>query len=171
MTFAQLSAIFEPVNHQRRIIGFDTFAGFAGIAPEDEKGESEFLNEGALAVDSHDDLLRCIDLFDANRFLNHIPKVSLVRGDINDTLPDFLEKHPHTLVSLLYLDVDIYQPTKVAIENLVPRMPQGAILAFDQLNDENWPGETLAVLETLGVQNLRIQRFPFGSDIAYAVLE
>jgi hypothetical protein len=32
MTWAQLSAIFEPTNHNRRIVGFDTFSGFAGNA-------------------------------------------------------------------------------------------------------------------------------------------
>ena len=37
MSFAQFSAVFEPVNMQRRIIGFDTFAGFPSIAAEDGK--------------------------------------------------------------------------------------------------------------------------------------
>ena len=36
MTFAQLSAIWEPVNLQRRIVGFDTFRGFESVSPEDQ---------------------------------------------------------------------------------------------------------------------------------------
>src|ERR1051326_5467623 len=28
MTWAELSAIYEPVNHVRRIVGFDSFSGF-----------------------------------------------------------------------------------------------------------------------------------------------
>jgi hypothetical protein len=72
---------------------------------------------------------------------------------------------------MLYLDFDVYEPTKVALETFLPRMPKGAILAFDELNQAAWPGETLAVLETVGLRNLRIQRFPYASGLSYAVLE
>ena len=171
MTFAQFSAILEPVNHQRKIVGFDTFSGFVDLSKEDKKGKSEFSKKGGLAVDAYQDLTKCIELYDSNRFIGHIPKVILVKGDINETVPKYLEDNPHTVVSLLYLDVDVFQPTKVAIENFVPRMPKGAIIAFDELNSENWPGETLALFKTLGIKNIRIQRFQFDSYISYAVLD
>jgi len=74
-------------------------------------------------------------------------------------------------VSLLYLDVDIYKPTKIAIEQLVPRMPKGAVIVFDQLNNEGFPGETIAILKTIGINNLRIQRFSFDSFISFAIIE
>ncbi len=73
-------------------------------------------------------------------------------------------------MSLLYLDLDVYEPTKVAIENLLPRMPRGAVIVFDELNAPNWPGETAAVMESVGVRNLSIERFEFDSLISYAVL-
>lgn len=173
MTFAQLSAILEPVNHQRKIIGFDTFSGFTDLSKEDEKGESAHARKGGFTADkrAYEDLKRCIELYDSNRFISHIPKVFLVKGDIRETLPKYLEDNPHTVVSLLYLDMDLFQPTRVAIEHLVPRMPKGAIVAFDELNANNWPGETLAVLETIGIKNLCIQRFPFESFISFAVIE
>ena len=31
LTWAQFSAIYEPYNHTRRIVGFDTFAGFPNL--------------------------------------------------------------------------------------------------------------------------------------------
>lgn len=74
-------------------------------------------------------------------------------------------------MSLLYLDVDIYKPTKIAIEQLVPRMPKGAVIVFDQLNNEGFPGETIAILKTIGINNLRIQRFSFDSFISFAIIE
>jgi len=171
MTWAQLSAILEPVNHQRRIIGFDTFSGFADIADEDRTGTSSYLHQGEYAVDSHEDLQQAIALFDRNRFLSHIPKVELVKGDIGKTLPEFLASHQHTVVSLLYLDFDLFEPTRIALEQLVPRMPKGAIIAFDQLNSSAWPGETLAVMRTLGIRNLRIERCSFESARSFAVLD
>jgi hypothetical protein len=71
----------------------------------------------------------------------------------------------------LYLDFDLYEPTRLALEQFVPRMPKGAVIAFDQLNQRHWPGETRALLDTLGVRSLRLQRFPFQPQISYAVLD
>ena len=171
MTFAQLSAIFEPVNHQRRIIGFDTFEGFGELSAEDSTGKSQHSIPGGLASHAYDDINEGIRLFDANRSISHIPKVHLVKGDARETVPQYIEDNPHTVVSLLYLDMDVYEPTKVAIEQLLPRIPKGGIIAFDELNGFNWPGETLAVLDTIGVSNLKIQRFHFDSAISYAVID
>ena len=36
MTFAQLSSIFEPVNFERKIIGFDTFSGLTKFSKYDK---------------------------------------------------------------------------------------------------------------------------------------
>jgi hypothetical protein len=171
MTFAQLSAILEPVNYQRKIIGFDTFSGFAGLSGNDGKKTSEHSKKGGLAVDAYEDLQKCIELYDSNRFVSHIPKVSLIKGDIKKTVPEYIKNNPHTIISLLYLDADVFEPTKVALENFLPRMPKGAIIAFDELNADTWPGETLAVLETIGIKNIHIQRFPNDSMLSFVVLE
>ena len=73
-------------------------------------------------------------------------------------------------VSLL-LSGCFHDKTKVALENIVPRMPKGAIIGFDEINMKAWPGETEAVLETLGIKNLRIKRSSFSSVSCYAVIE
>ncbi len=171
MTWAQMSAIYEPVNHVRRIIGFDTFAGFPELTPEDEGHNLPFTQKGGLATNAEADLRECIRLFDLNRPLGHIGRVQLVVGDATETIPRFLAANSHLVVALLYLDFDIYKPTKVAIETFVSRMPKGAVIAFDELDQEYWPGETLAVQETLGIRNLRIERFPYTPQISYAVLD
>ena len=168
MAFAQLSAIFEPVNHQGRIFGFDTFSGFPSLSENDRKSESREARKGGCAVDSYEEISRCIRLFDQNRFVGHIPKVELVRGDATKTIPQFIDDNPQLIVRLLYLDFDLYEPTKIAIENFLPRMPKNAIIAFDELNLRDWPGETVAALETLRINNLTLERFPFGSTISFA---
>ena len=168
MAFAQLSAILEPTNHQRKIIGFDTFAGFDDLSREDKGSESREAHPGGFAVDSYEEISRCVALYDANRFVGHIPKVELVRGDALTTIPQYLEENPHLLISLLYLDFDIYKPTRIALEHFSSRMPKGAIIAFDELNLKDWPGETLALLESLDLHTLRLERFPFGSTISFA---
>jgi len=171
MTFAQLSSIFEPVNHTRKIIGFDTFAGFIKLSQNDKGSRSEFAKKGSLGINSYKDLQKCIELYDSNRFLNHIPKIELVKGDARKTIPKYIKQNPHLVVSLLNLDMDIFEPTKVALENFVPRMPKGGIIIFDELNSKDWVGETRAVLKTIGIRNLKIERFSFDSHISYAILD
>ena len=39
-TWATLSSILEPVNHTRKIIGFDTFEGFPSVATQDKSKEA-----------------------------------------------------------------------------------------------------------------------------------
>lgn len=171
MSFAHFSSILEPTNHQRRIIGFDTFSGFPRLAEADAKGESPNLKLGGLAVDAESEINESVKLFDQNRFVGHIPKVELVRGDASKTIPTYVKKNPHLVVSLLYLDFDIYAPTVTALRTFVPRMPKGAVIAFDELNLKDWPGETVAVLNEIGLGRLRIERFPFGSTICFSQLE
>jgi hypothetical protein len=175
LTWAQLSAIYEPYNHVRRIIGFDTFAGFPSFAEEDKPqqgAEIDFAKVGGLAVDGIEaDINRAIELYDLNRPIGHIPRIELVKGDASKTIPKYIEDNRHLVVALLYLDFDLYEPTVAALKAMLPRMPKGAVIAFDELNQKQWPGETLAVLDTIGIQNLRIRRFPFTPQLSYAVLE
>ena len=171
MTWALLSSILEPVNHQRRIIGFDTFAGIPSLSPEDATSTSVRCKRGELAADSYADLQECIRLFDMNRTLNHLGKVQLVKGNIRDAVPQYLQENPHTVVSLLYLDAVVYEPTLVALQHFKPRIPKGGCIAFDELNSKLWHGETIAVLNAIGISNLRIQRFPFDSFLSYAIVE
>lgn len=170
MSWAQLSAILEPYNHQRHIIGFDTFEGFTSLADKDGSENPKFKKAGAWASTSYDDILRCSQIHDITRPMGQIPKVYLVPGDIMETAERFIKENPQTVVSLLYLDVDLYEPTKKMLEVFAPRMVKGSIIAFDQINTQAFPGETLAVDEMLGIRNLEIKRFPFGTSITYAIL-
>jgi len=169
MSWAKLSAILEPENLTRRVYGFDTFEGFPAVSQQDAGRQTPL--RGDLHADSYDELLKLIKEYDADRFLGHLPKVELVRGDIAQTVPAFLAAHPHLVVSLLFLDCDLYESTKVALEHFLSRMPRGAVLAFDELDNPQWPGETLAAMEAVGLRALRLRRLEWDPYIAYAVLE
>ena len=173
MAWAKLSAALEPYALDRRVFGFDTFEGFPSVA---EKDLSQVANDqtkvGGLATsyDVHAELTELIAEFDGNRFLNQLEKVFLVKGDAMKTIPAFAEEHPYVLVSLLFLDFDLYEPTRVALEHFLPRMPKGAILAFDELNNPWWPGETRAALEKFDLNTKTVNRFPFDPNISYIVV-
>lgn len=170
MAWANFSAILEPTNLTRRIYGFDTFEGFPRVDAKD-RNPTRAPIEGELRADIYSELMELVRIFDQNRFLGHVEKVELIKGDAATTIPTFVEQHPHLVVSLMFLDFDLYEPTKVAIEHFLPRMPKGAIVAFDELDNPIWPGETLALLETVGINRLRLQRFDFDPYVGYAVIE
>ena len=170
-SWLQLSAIYEPYNHTRRVIGFDTFDGFPGLSDEDSPITDDPLkSEGAYAFDGLGELSQGVDLYNVNRPIGHIPRSEFVVGDAVVTIPEYVEENPHLVVALLYLDFDLYEPTKAALESLVPRMPKGAVIAFDELNQKQWPGETKALIDTFGINSLRIERSEIVPQVSWAVL-
>jgi hypothetical protein len=171
MTWAQMSATLEPYNYHRTVIGIDTFQGFPAVAAVDGRGE--YARAGAFkeGYDIHTELSRSIAEFDGNRFISQKRKVELVKGDANQTIPRYLADHPHLLVSLLYLDFDLYEPTITALTHLLPRIPKGGIVAFDEVNNPDWPGETRALLEKLDLRRHRLECLEFEPNISFIQLD
>ena len=166
-----LRGIFEPFNRHRKIIGFDTFEGFKGLSSTD--GEKCGCTDGSFSVsDNYENILaKILSIQEDLNPINHLKKYEIVKGDAMQTIPEYFQKHPESLVSLAVFDFDIYKPTKAALEAVKPRLFKGSVLVFDELCDDIFPGETVALRETIGVSNMRIQRFPMTARISYAVLE
>ncbi len=167
MAWAKLSRILDPGNARRHIFGFDTFTGFPPDDAEQPGRVGEFATPGGLT-----EIQRLVDAF--NR--TDVPGVergmiTLVAGDATSTIPQFIEDNPQLVVALLFLDFDLYKPTKVALQHFLPRMPKGAIVAFDELDDPRWPGETMAVMEEMGIRDLELRRLPFDATVCYAHLK
>lgn len=171
MSFAHFASIFEPYHYVRKIIGFDTFEGFVHISDEDKTSKADHLKLGGLKYDSYETLKKSIDLYNMNRALGHIEKIELIKGDISVTLPEYVKSNPSLVVSLLYMDMDLYKPTVDTLKILKDRLPRGAIIAFDELNHSDYPGETIAVMEALGINNLNLRRFDLSSMMSYAVID
>jgi hypothetical protein len=171
MSWAKFSAIIEPSNLTRRIYGFDSFEGFPELSAKDKSNSSKHLKVGDLAANSYEELTGLSEIYDSTRFLGHVPKVNLIKGDAVKTIPKFIDDNPHLMVSLLYLDFDLYEPTKIALESFIPKMTKGSVVAFDELDNPLWPGETQAMIEFCKEYKLRIQRLPFDPYVGYAVIE
>jgi hypothetical protein len=169
MSWAKLSTILEPENLTRRIYGFDSFDGFPTVASKDLTGKGA-AQKGDFQTSSYEELLELLREYDRDRFLGHIPKVELIRGDATQTIPQFLTEHSHLVISLLFIDFDLYQPTRTALEYFLPRMPRGSVIAFDDLDNPMWPGETLALLDSLNLQSFKLHRLEWDPYIGYAVV-
>ena len=170
MAWAKISSILEPYNYHRKVIGFDTFEGFPSIAEIDKENTQATIGMFAEDYGVYEELSACIGEYNENRFINNIDKIELVKGDANITIPQYIENNKHLLVSLLYLDFDIYEPTKTALNHFVPRMGKGSVIAFDEINNEDWPGETMALLESLNIKDCKIESFPFEPNISFIQL-
>jgi hypothetical protein len=172
-SFAAFAEISEPYNFQRRVIGFDTFEGFPSISDKDQTTATAPATRkagGFYVNDDHfDQLQQSVELFDDNRLLNHVPRIELVKGDALETIPSYLEKNPHLVISLLYLDFDLYEPTLKALQLLYDRVVVGGVIALDEVNDPRWPGETAAFLEFFGGKTGRLERMPFEPNASFFI--
>ena len=171
MTWGHLSATLEPYNYHRHIIGFDTFEGFPSISAIDGDKENVRVGNFSENYDIYDELEMCINEYDKNRFINEENKIQLIKGDANKTIPKYVESNKHLIVSLLYLDFDIYEPTVTALNTLLPRIPKGGIIAFDEVNNNQWPGETIALIEQLGLRHNRLECFEYEPNISFIQLD
>jgi hypothetical protein len=60
--------------------------------------------------------------------------LSLVKGDLSETAPQFVLDNPETLFRIIHLSVNIYEPTKAVFESFYPRLTKGGIVAVHGLN-------------------------------------
>jgi hypothetical protein len=158
--FDALRSLHEPLNYSRKIIGFDTFTGFPSVHEKD--GDYGLVEVGGLeTAPGYESYLEEV-LAEREQMapFDHMRKFEVVPGDAVETLREYLERNPHTIVSLAYFDFDIYEPTRACLELLRDHVTKGTVLAFDELNCADFPGETLAVKEVFGLDRYAIRRLP-----------
>lgn len=171
VTLNNLRGILEPFNHNRKLIGFDTFSGFPSVDRKD--GSHEAITEGALSVtEGYENYLQSLlDFHEKECPLSHIRKNTLVKGDASVQLENYLKNRPETIIAMAWFDFDIYEPTKRCLELIKPHLVKGSILGFDELNDKEFPGETIALQEVFGLKNVRLQRNRYSGMQSYFIYE
>ena len=169
--FESLRGLYEPYNLNRKIIGFDTFAGFPSI--DDKDGRAKNIAQGAFGVtEGYEDYLRKImNYHEQESPISHIKKYQIVKGDATTEIERFLKDNPETIIALAYFDFDLYKPTKKCLEAIKGHLTKGSILGFDELNVHSYPGETLAFKEVFGLDRFQIKRNQFSSVQSYVVVE
>lgn len=162
-----LRSILEPGNTGRRIIGFDTFEGFPSVSELDGSARTGDygVTEGYAAV--LEGLLAHRDVEEGNPY----PRRELVTGDASRTFPAWLEAHPETVVAMAYFDMDIYAPTRDCLRAVGPHLTRGSVVGFDEVGHPGWPGETVALREVVGLQNVRLQRTRYAGVPSFYVVE
>jgi len=166
-SWLHLSEIYEPVAFTRRIYGFDTFKGFVDVGDIDNANHLEHKKGDFSLGDSSEKIIETLKLVEETRKISVENRFQLINGDISKTMPELLESDKSISIALLYLDLDLYEPTKETLENCLPRMPKGSIVVLDEFADPDWPGETQALMDTIGINNVEMRSFPFTPRISY----
>ena len=97
--------------------------------------------------------------------------MELIKGDATETIPEYVKNNPHLIIALLYLDFDLYEPTKVALDHLLPLVPKGGIIGLDEINCKKWEGETIALKDTLSINSINLKKFFYDPSVSYFFIE
>ena len=168
--FTSMRGIYEPYNIQRKIVGFDTFEGFPAISDQD--GDSKMMKPNNLSVTPKYEnyLTKILEYQEKDNPISHIKKFDIRKGDALEELKKYLSDNPHTIISLAYFDFDIYEPTKKCLSMIKPYLVKGSLLCFDELCDDNSPGETIALKEIFNLNEIQLQRYRYATRVSYFIL-
>ena len=153
--------LLEQTN-SRKVIGFDIFADFPEANFEQDKDKRDaFVAEtnGGKSI-TYEEINDLLDKQGLNK------NVDIIKGDILLTLDAYLEKNPHLKISLLHIDVDLYEPTKVVLEKLYYSVTKGGIIIFDDYGA--FAGTNKAV-DDFFQNKAEIKKLPYSHAISYIV--
>jgi SAM-dependent methyltransferase len=164
--FNALRNIYDPYNRLRKVVGFDSFEGFPDVVKDDGNNN---VGDYSVPKDSYANLKKIIDVGKNFSPLPHLDMCHIIKGDACKTLPNFIKDNPASIIALAYFDMDIYKPTKFCLEMIIDRIPKGGVVGFDEVNDDDMPGETLALFDAIGLKNVSLRRFNPSSRTSYFV--
>jgi len=148
-------------NNSRKIYGFDVFGKFP---KPNNQGDKSFLKRWEKNAGDGIDAQELNDILLEKKFLNF----ELVKGDVKKTIPNLIKQQPHLKISLLHLDMDIYEPTKFVLNKLFSYVVKGGIILIDDYNSVF--GATKATDEFLNLnKNLEIKKLNFYKVPSYII--
>lgn len=137
MLMAKAMRIMQP-REKRHFHCFDTFEGLPAGTDEDGLHNAQ----GGGYAGNLERFQAMIDLYDLGDV------ITIHKGRIEQTLPAAL-KDESLYFKFIFLDADLYEPTKIALDLCHDRLMLGGGIAFDEWGDPQWPGETKAAMEFL----------------------
>ena len=158
--FLTFREILENYN-SRKIYGFDVFGKFP--KPKNQ-GDKSFLKSWEKSAGDGIDIKELNDILLDKKFSNF----EIVKGDVKKTIPKLIKQHPALKISLLHLDMDIYEPIKFTLNKLFPYVVKGGIILIDDYNTVF--GATKAIDEFLNLnKGLEIKKLNFYKKPSYIV--
>jgi hypothetical protein len=95
-------------------------------------------------------------------------KFDLIQGNISSTSKSFLEDKPGLRISILYLDLDLEEPTYDTLCNMWDRIVDGGVVVFDEYAYHNW-SESNGVDRFIKEHNLKLYPTRIKTPTAYLI--
>ena len=146
----------------RKIIGFDIFGDFPEANFEEDKLKRDAFVEETKGGKS----ISFEEISELLKTQNLQKNVDIIKGDILVTLDEYIENNPHLKISLLHIDVDLYEPSKVILEKLYSRVTKGGIIILDDYGA--FSGTNKAV-DDFFKDKVEIKKLPYSHAISYIV--
>jgi hypothetical protein len=180
MYWAHFLEMYNMGERVTRVIGFDNFEGFTGDLSKDQTARNQ-AEQGQFAVKAggfhpgqraYERLTQIIEAFERDHFVPSRPRIELVKGDIQETVPRYVRDNPGLRISLLLLDVDVYEPTMIGLKYLYPLVVSGGVVVLDEYAQEKFAGESAAFDEYFGSNRPNVRKSHLNSNpSAYFIKE
>ncbi|MCF8494174.1 MAG: TylF/MycF family methyltransferase [Rickettsiaceae bacterium] len=95
---------------------------------------------------------------------------SIIKGDVFDTVPKFLEHNPGFRASVINFDLDTDEPTYKCMDLLWDRLVPGGVMVFDEYAVNEWT-ESNAVDRFIAQKRVRLLNTNLIAPTAYIVKE
>jgi hypothetical protein len=161
--FAQFRNLYGGV-FSKKIIGFDIFGKF----PETNFKDDEITRNNFVKA-AGDESITQDQLFEVLKYKNCDINIELVKGNICETIPEYIKNNPYLKISLLDLDTDLYEPAVTILENFWDRIVEGGILIID--NYAMFAGETKAVDDFFKDKNYHVLKDNYCYNPCYIIKE
>jgi hypothetical protein len=144
-------SLCEKYELSKKIFAFDTFEGMTVSVEKDinynEEKASDLLNKNVITKNDGDNIW-CYASLDAVKknivnLVGSIANINFIKGDVCETLK--VTSNLPKKISLLRLDTDFYESTKIELEILYPLLQEGGLLIIDDYG--YWKGAKKAVDE------------------------
>ena len=157
----RFATFLKLLKSNKKIIAFDTFGKHTTTKiSSDHKRRKILLSHGKEAI-SEKQLMNILKRKGLEK------NIQLIKGDITETVPNYLKLNPKLKISLLNLDVDFYEPSMSILKNFYPKLSKGGILMLDDYGV--WDGETMAVDEYFIDKKIKIRKYTFSKTPSYII--
>ena len=157
----RFATFLKLLKSNKKIIAFDTFGKHTTTKiSSDHKRRKILLSHGKEAI-SEKQLMNILKRKGLEK------NIQLIKGDITETVPNYLKLNPKLKISLLNLDVDFYEPSMSILKNFYPKLSKGGILMLDDYGV--WDGETMAVDEYFIDKKIKIRKHMFSKTPSYII--
>ena len=100
-----------------------------------KENEKEIIKTHTFKILKHrqDGVFKLEELINNKQFTTP-ENIKLIKGNVFETVPAFLENNQNIKLACIHLDMDVYEPTKYCLDLLFPFLQENGIIICDDYN-------------------------------------